>query len=451
MDRTHIERGAAAARRRKLLAGVVGAALVAGGIGATAPATAAEPASLLASYDFSEASGTVLHDTSGAGRDAAVVGGAAWRGGSMQFTGANHVQLPNNLLAGQSAATVVIETSPTALSGNKFLWNIGGSGDAATGQFFIQPVAPRVAISKANWSGEQSVTSATKLAQGQWQSVAATIEKNAGATTSTLKLYIDGALVAQKADSTVALSDLTTHTMNYIGKSAYAGDSLYQGGVSAFRVYSEALSATAIAGASTTDAAATASEVANAIDLAAANVQNLSQVESDLVLPTAGGVTWTSQPAGIVASNGQVTRPAADTVVTLTATATVRGQSATRDFEVTVLKAPSAAEQAARAAETLLLPSACRSPGRTSRGPARSPMVRSPPLRRRGSPRRRCARSSAREPTRPRPRSRCASPRQGRRASPPTPRRRTPAAATTPRSRARGTSRSALTARRSPR
>ncbi|MBD8022591.1 family 43 glycosylhydrolase [Microbacterium gallinarum] len=359
MDRTHIDsaRGAGTARRRKLLAGVVGAALVAGGIGATVPATAAEPASLLASYDFSESNGTVLHDVSGAGRDAAVVGGAAWRGGSMQFTGANHVQLPNNLLAGQSAATVVIETSPTALSGNKFLWNIGGSGDAATGQFFIQPVAPRVAISKANWSGEQSVTSATKLVQGQWQSVAATIEKNSGATTSTLKLYIDGALVAQKADSTVALSDLTTHTMNYIGKSAYAGDSLYQGGVSAFRVYSAALTAADIAAASATDAAATAAEVANAIDLAAANVQDLAQVESDLVLPTAGGVTWTSQPAGIVASNGQVTRPAADTVVTLTATATVRGQSATRDFEVTVLQAPTAAEQAARAAETLLLPS----------------------------------------------------------------------------------------------
>lgn len=352
-------RAARRTRRTKLLSGVVGAALVTGALAATGPAAAAaaEPASLLASYDFSESSGTVLHDVSGAGRDAAVAGGAAWRGGFMQFTGANHVQLPNNLLAGQSAATVVIETSPTALSGNKFLWNIGGSGDAATGQFFIQPVAPRVAISRGNWSGEQSVTSATKLAEGRWQSVAATIAKNVGGTTSTLTLYIDGVQVAQKTDSTVALSDLTTHTLNYIGKSAYNGDSLYQGGVSAFRVYSEALSATDIAAASTTDAAATAAEVAGAIDLAAVNVQDLSQVESDLVLPTTGGVTWTSQPGGIVAANGQVTRPAADTAVTLTATATVRGQKATRDFAVTVLKAPSAAEQAARAAETLVVPS----------------------------------------------------------------------------------------------
>lgn len=345
--------------KRKVLSGALSAALVAGAIGVTGPvaAQAAEPASLLASYDFSEASGTVLHDGSGGGRDGAVVGGPAWRGGSMQFTGANHVQLPNGLLAGQSAATIVIETSPTALSGNKFLWNIGGSGDSSTGQFFIQPVAPRLAISKSNWSGEQSVTSTTKLVEGRWQSIAATISKNAGAATSTLKLYIDGALVAQKADSTVALSDLATHTLNFIGKSAYAGDALYQGGVSAFRVYSEALSAADIATASATDAAATAAEVANSVDLAAANVQDLGKVESDLVLPTAGGVTWTSQPAGIVAANGQVTRPDADTVVTLTATATVRGQTAAKTFDVTVRKAPTAAEQAARAAETLLLPS----------------------------------------------------------------------------------------------
>ncbi|HEX5859621.1 MAG TPA: family 43 glycosylhydrolase [Microbacterium sp.] len=345
-------------RSATLVAGAVGVALVAGSIGLAGPAAgAAEPASLLASYDFSETSGTTVHDSSGAGRDGTVVGGAAWRGGYMQFTGANHVRLPDNLLTGQSAATIVIETNPTALSGNKFLWNIGGSGDSATGQFFVQPVQTRLAISKTNWSGEQTVTSATKIVAGKSQSIAATIAKNAAGTTSTLKLYIDGALVAQKADSTVSLSDLTTHTMNYIGKSAYAGDSLYQGGVSGFRVYGEALSAADIATASATDAAAAAGETVNAIDLAAVNVQNLQQVEGDLVLPTSGGVTWTSSPAGIVAANGAVTRPSADTPVTLTATATVRGQTATRDFAVTVRKAPTAAEQATRAAEALLLPS----------------------------------------------------------------------------------------------
>jgi GH43 family beta-xylosidase len=339
-----------------VISSALGFALVVSGVGVSA-ASAAEPASLVASYDFSETSGTVVRDASGAGRDAAVVGGAAWRGGSMQFTGANHVKLPDNLLSGQSAATIIIETSPTALSGAKFLWNIGGSGNNATGQFFIQPVAPRLAISKTNWAGEQTVTSATKLAEGRWQSVAATIEKNAGAATSTLKLYIDGALVAQKADSTTALNDLATHTMNYIGKSAYNEDSLYQGGVSSFRVYNAALSATDIAAASATDATATASEVVASIDLAGSNAQNLSAVETDLSLPTAGGVTWTSSPSGVVAADGKVTRPGARTDVTLTATATVRGKTATRTFTVTVLPAATPAEQAAKAAATLLLPS----------------------------------------------------------------------------------------------
>ncbi len=339
-----------------MLSGALGFALIAGLAGPVA-AGAAEPASLLASYDFSETSGTVLHDVSGAGRDGIVVGGAAWRGGTMQFNGANHVQLPDNLLSGQSAATIVIETSPVALTGAKFLWNIGGSGDSSTGQFFIQPVAPRVAISKTNWSGEQSATSATRLADGRWQSVAATIAKNADGTTSTLRLYIDGAQVAQKIDSTVNLSDLTTHTMNFIGRSAYAGDSRYQGGVSSFRVYNEALSVQDIAAASDSDATAVAAEVVAGIDLAALNAQNLDAVETDLVLPTDGGVSWTSSPSGIVEADGKVTRPATSTAVTLTAASSVRGKSATKDFTVTVVPTPSRAEQAAKAAAALLLPS----------------------------------------------------------------------------------------------
>ncbi|SFR70321.1 Glycosyl hydrolases family 43 [Agromyces sp. CF514] len=349
-----------ARRARRWVAGATSALLAAGSLAMFGPGAAwgAEPASLLASYDFSESSGTVVHDLSGGGRDGAVVGGEAWRGGFMQFTGSNHVKLPDGLLAGRSAATIVIETSPTALTGAKFLWNIGGSASSSsgTGQFFIQPVAPRVAITKTNWSGEQSVTSPTTLAQGKWQSVAATIAKNADNTTSTLRLFIDGVQVAEKTNSTVNLSDLTTHTTNLIGKSAYAADSLYQGGVSSFRVYSEALTAADLTTIAATDASASASETAAALDLASVNAQDLSKVETDLVLPTAGGVTWTSSPAGIVGADGTVTQPASDTEVALTATSTVRGQTATKSFTVTVLRAPTAAEVVQRDLDAIALP-----------------------------------------------------------------------------------------------
>ncbi|MBS1697446.1 MAG: LamG domain-containing protein, partial [Actinobacteria bacterium] len=294
------------------MAGAVGAALAVSGAVALSPAASAEPASLLASYDFSEGSGTVVHDASGTGHDGTVVGGEAWRGGFMDFTGSNYVKMPDNLLAGSTAATIVIETSPAALSGGKFLWNIGGSGDAKTGQFFIQPVAPRLSITKTNYTAEQTVPSGTKLVEGQWQSVAATIEKNAGASTSTLRFYIDGVQVGEKTDSTVNLSDLATHTMNFIGKSAYNGDSLYQGRVSSFRVYAEALSAADVAAGADADAQAAADESVAGIDLVAANAQDLSQVETALTLPTAGSVSWASSPSGIVAADGTVTLPAED-------------------------------------------------------------------------------------------------------------------------------------------
>lgn len=145
--------------------------------------------------------------------------------------------------------------------------------------------------------------------------------------------------------------------MSYLGKSAYPGDALYQGEVSALHVYDEALSADDVALVAETDAAASAGEAVTALDLQAANTQHLSRIETDIVLPTAGGISWTSEPAGIIADDGSLSQPAEQTSVTLTATATVHGQSASRDIEVTVLGEPSPAERAERAVAGIVLPS----------------------------------------------------------------------------------------------
>src|SRR5699024_8260742 len=66
-----------------------------------APAEAPEvPAEgLVASYDFSAESGTVLTDRSGHGLDGAVVGDPSWHGGYMHFDGQNYVELPDGMLA----------------------------------------------------------------------------------------------------------------------------------------------------------------------------------------------------------------------------------------------------------------------------------------------------------------------------------------------------------------
>jgi len=134
---------------------------------------------LLLDYDFAESSGTTVRDLSGNNYSGTLVGGEDWHAGYLQLNGANYVDLPDGLLAEQTVATVVVETSPERLSGAQFLWNFGGSGNSAIGQFFIQPVDPRVTISKRNYSTEQTAKPTQKLAANHWQSIAATISKNA--------------------------------------------------------------------------------------------------------------------------------------------------------------------------------------------------------------------------------------------------------------------------------
>ncbi|WP_152631132.1 immunoglobulin-like domain-containing protein [Agreia bicolorata] len=68
----------------------------------------------------------------------------------------------------------------------------------------------------------------------------------------------------------------------------------------------------------------------------------ISHVTDDLVLRTAVGdvtVAWASSDAGTIANDGSVARPDAEKQVTLTATFSLDGQTATRDFTVTVLAA----------------------------------------------------------------------------------------------------------------
>ncbi|NQX26177.1 family 43 glycosylhydrolase [Microbacteriaceae bacterium VKM Ac-2854] len=66
----------------------------------------------------------------------------------------------------------------------------------------------------------------------------------------------------------------------------------------------------------------------------------ITHVSANITLPTTvegASVAWTSSAPGVIATNGSVTRPAAETAVTLTATFTKAGATATRTIPVTVL------------------------------------------------------------------------------------------------------------------
>ena len=84
-------------------------------------------------------------------------------------------------------------------------------------------------------------------------------------------------------------------------------------------------------------------------DLDAIEIHNQNNIKGCITLPTEGAkykstITWTSDNESVIATDGIVTRPGADTTVTLTATATYgTGENAvsdTKTFTLTVKKAP---------------------------------------------------------------------------------------------------------------
>ena len=140
-----------------------------------------------------------------------------------------------------------------------------------------------------------------------------------------------------------------------------------QGALSSFRVYDRALSDAEVAAVSATDAEVHADR-AQAQAQAILTALNLTDRETsgDIDLPTSNGrVTWTSSNPAVVSPSGIVAAPLAGQPaipVTLTATASIRGISASTSIIVTVLPSTESAEQRAeRLAQRFVIPSVVRS------------------------------------------------------------------------------------------
>ncbi len=264
------------------------------------------------------------------------------RGQGLTFGGANHVDLPDDLLAGYDAVTVSADVwVDTSLSGNYFFYTLGnpavGTPQSGNGYLFSTGNANyRATISDLAWGREQNTAKAPAgaLQRGVWKTVTYTL---AGGTA---RLYEDGAQVGQNTAVTItpgAIGGGTT-TANALGKSAYAADNLFKGRMKDFRLYDRALTAQEVA-----DLASDAAQDAVAADAAALDLGDTSAVATDLTLPAKGvggsAVAWSSSDEGVVSASGAVTRPAGDATATatLTATVTLRGATETRTFDVTVL------------------------------------------------------------------------------------------------------------------
>ena len=143
--------------------------------------------------------------------------------------------------------------------------------------------------------------------------------------------------------------------MNYLGKSAYAEDELYQGWLAAAEIHDTALSGEDIAEIADHNAEQAAEATLTSLDLQEHNEQDLAHIEDDITLPTTGGLTWTSDP-DVIDSHGRISEEAADTEVTLTAKTSVRGHEASREFDVYIESSPSQQDRAQRDLDEIKIP-----------------------------------------------------------------------------------------------
>lgn len=161
-------------------------------------------------------------------------------GQALNFDGAaNYVTLPSGMM---NVGDITVATW--------VYWN-GGSGwqrifDFGTGTvqyFFLTPNngggLMHFGITINNYWNEQVLETAA-MPTNQWTHVAVTLQ---GGTTG--KLFVNGSLVATNA-ITLRPSSINP-TINYLGKSQFAGDPLFNGRLDDFQIYNRALSAFEIA------------------------------------------------------------------------------------------------------------------------------------------------------------------------------------------------------------
>jgi hypothetical protein len=220
-------------------------------------------------YQMDETSGTTAADSSGHGRTAALM---AMNGGTAAFstthkvgTGALNLTSTSATLGGFAIVPASLQTmgATTEITiacwvnvRNARLWErVFDFGSSSTGAYMFlttheqqtTPNAPRFAITTSGNAGEQAInmTTPAALSLNTWHHLAVVLA--AGTPTYTGTLYIDKVAVGSNTAMTLRPSSLASTTNNWIGRSQFAVDPLFDGLIDDFRIYSRALTATEIA------------------------------------------------------------------------------------------------------------------------------------------------------------------------------------------------------------
>jgi hypothetical protein len=200
-----------------------------------------------AQYPADQSTGTTVNDTSGNGRNGALVSGATWTTGHLGNAisiagGSQYVDLPDGLVQACAdftfAAWVRLASNPN--------WNrIFDFGSNTTTNMFLTPRAGgatlRFAITQGGAGAEQRISFATDFALNQWQHVAVVLSGNTG------RLYLNGNQVATNTGLTLDPLNLGRTVNNWLGRSQYSADSRMNGAIDDVRISCRAFTAQEIA------------------------------------------------------------------------------------------------------------------------------------------------------------------------------------------------------------
>ncbi|WP_024834488.1 family 43 glycosylhydrolase [Ruminiclostridium josui] len=296
-------------------------------------------------YRFNEGSGIKVADSSGNGRDGILNGNCSWitaqnGSGAIELDGSSgYIKMPNGLLSELTETTVSARVFVDSSNMNpSWIFTFGTTTDSKSDVnahyfgFLLESGVYRVMLAKARWTDEQNTKVNSAFSTGVWKYVTYTQKGTIGT------LYVDGVKVAENTNVAYTPKDIESTAANFIGRAPYVEDKYFKGKISDFRLYNRALSSAEVVELSNSSAADIV-----AMDKAALNLGDLSQVTSKINLPTTGEngsiITWVSSNPSVVSSTGYVNRPKypdTDKQVTLTATISRGSASDTKIFQVTV-------------------------------------------------------------------------------------------------------------------
>ncbi len=267
-------------------------------------------------------------------------------GGSNSF-----LEFPEGFFDGKDNLTISMDVKEVTRSGNYFTFTIGQDDQK---YLFLKtmPTGMKLAITKESYNDEKTASKNFKYPNNSrtWINVKMVITKNS------ISLYQDGKLMAQNANTGLALSDLGTNLKAYLGKSFYSDDIYFRGYFDNVKVYDWAMTDDEVKTFTEQDAAARKAAMEDLQHVADSfEIPNADAVKGNITLPSEKdgvSIQWTSSDEKIVSTAvvkndgyddtpaGVVTRQSADASVTLTAEFSKDGASVVKTYNLTVKAAP---------------------------------------------------------------------------------------------------------------